>query len=79
MTVTYKGFNGRPDDVLLLETANYKTKYGKRTFSYNGPRLWNALPVAVRIEEDTEKYKKAVKTLLYHGHDDLKARAFKYV
>ena len=78
LTITYKGFNGRPGDMLLLETPTYKTKFGKRLFSYNGPRLWNALPVGIRTEDDTEKFKKMIKTLLYDGHDDLKRRAFKY-
>ena len=76
--VTYKSFNGRPDDLLLLETPTYKTRYGKRLFADNGPRLWNALPVGMRTEEDTVKYKKVLKTLLYDGHDSLKRRAFKY-
>ena len=78
VTITYKHFNGRPEDWLLLETPTFKTKYGKRTFAYNGPRLWNALPVALRGEEDTEKFKKSLKTLLFDGHGELKRRAFKY-
>ena len=28
----YKGFNGRAEDYLLLETPNFKTVYGKRLF-----------------------------------------------
>ena len=76
--VTYKRFNGRPDDLFLLETPIFKTRYGKRLFAYNGPRLWNALPVEMRTEEDTVKYKKTLKTLLYDGHDSLKRQAFKY-
>ena len=76
--VTYKQFNGRPNDWLLLETPTFKTKYGKRFFAYNGPRLWNALPVALRSEEDTEKFKKSLKTLLFDGHGELKRIAFKY-
>ena len=55
LTVTYKSFNGRPGDMLLLETPTFKTKFGKRTFAYNGPRLWNALPVGIRTEEDREE------------------------
>ena len=58
--LSYKAFNGRPDDYLLLETPNFKTSYGKRIFSYNGSRLWNALPVCMRVEEDIEKYKKSI-------------------
>ena len=75
----YKSFNGRPDDVLLLETPTYKTSYGKRIFDFNGSRLWNALPVAVRLEEDVEKFKKCVKTILFDGDGAFKRKAFKYV
>ena len=78
MKLTYKSFNGRPDDYLLLETPHFKTNYGKRLFEFNASRLWNALPVQVRSEEDIEKYKKAVKTLLFTGHERFKQLAFKY-
>ena len=74
----YKGFNGRPNDYLLLDTPNFKTGYGKRIFAYNGSRLWNSLPVHVRVEEDIEKFKKMIKTILFDGHDELKKNAYKY-
>ena len=62
----------------MLETPNYRTTYGKRIFAYSGSRLWNALPVHVRAEEDTQKYKKDVKTILFEGHEELRRKAFKY-
>ena len=62
----------------MLETPNYNTAYGKRIFAYSGSRLWNALPLQVRIEEDTEKYKKHIKTILFEGHSELRRKAFKY-
>ena len=64
--------------MLKLEEPVFKTKYGKRLFAYNGPRLWNVLPIGLRMEEDTKKYKKGLKTLLFDGHDELKRNAFKY-
>ena len=64
LTLKYKVFNGRPGDYLMLETPIFKSKHGKRLFEYNGTRLWNAIPVEMRIEEDVEKYKKMLKTLL---------------
>ena len=78
MTLTYKNFNGRPNDYLMLETPTFKTKYGKRTLEYNGSRLWNALPVNIRVVEDIEVYKKLVKTLLFTNYNDLIREAFKY-
>ena len=79
LTLRYKTFSGRESDYLKLETPTFKTKYGKRLFEYNGSRLWNALPIELRKEEDIEKFKKGVKTLLFDGVSELKKRAFKYV
>ena len=79
MSLTYKSFNGRPDDYLKLETPNFKTKYGQRLFEYNGSRLWNALPLNIRTEENIEVYKTKLKTLLFEGHEQLKHSAFKYI
>ena len=62
----------------MLETKHANSKYGQRTFDYVGPRLWNALPVHIRSEEDVEKFKGLLKTLLFDGTDDLKKCAFKY-
>ena len=41
--VSYKLYNCRPNDYLMLETRSVKTKYGRRTFEYAGPRRWNTL------------------------------------
>ena len=60
MSLSYKAFNGRPEDELKLVTPTFNTKYGERLFEYNGSRLWNSLPVHVRKEEDTEVYKKMI-------------------
>ena len=78
MKLSYKSFNGRPNDYLLLETPNFQTKYGKRLFEYNGARMWNALPVQIRSEENIDNFKKAVKTLLFTNYKQLKQTAFKY-
>ena len=63
--VNFRGFNGRPEDFLTLQTPNFKTKYSKRVFEYNGSRLWNALPYGMRVEEDVTSFKKSLKTLLF--------------
>ena len=78
LSFEFKSFNGRPDDFLLLKTPNYKTKYGRRIFGHSGSRLWNALPVDIRVLEDIEIFKKKIKTLLFNGCEDLKNKAFKY-
>ena len=78
LSITYKYHNYRPDDFLLLQTKNVKTKYGKRTFEYCGPRLWNALPLNVRAEENLETFKRHVKTILFEDTEGFKRKAFKY-
>ena len=78
MSLSDKSFNGRPEDELKLVTPTFNTKYGERLFEYNGSRLWNSLPVHVRKEEDTEVYKKMIKTILFNGNEELKRTAFKY-
>ena len=78
LEIRYKSHNCRPQDFLLLETKPVKTKYGKRTFSYAGPKLWNALPLQVRSEDDIETFKRHVKTLLFEGTEELKKRANMY-
>ena len=63
LKVRFKNTSGRP----ILETKGFKTKYGRRTFSYAGPKLWNALPPNVRAEDNIETFKKLVKTNLFEG------------
>ena len=78
LQVKMKSFNGRKSDFLKLDTPNFKTKYGKRTFVFNGPRLWNALSDDMRKEEDIVTFKKELKTLLFDGCNELKRRANMY-
>ena len=78
LKIKYKTHNCRPEEYLMLEVKHVKTKYGRRTFDYVGPRLWNALPLDVRTEENVEEFKKKVKTILFNGTEELKSRAWKY-
>ena len=74
----YKKYNCRLGDYLMLETRNVKTKYGRRTFEYAGCRLWNALPLDVRMEEKIDNFKKQIKTLLFKDTEGFKRKAFLY-
>ena len=78
LRLPYKGHNCRSDDFLMLETFPVKTKYGKRSYGYAGPRLWNALPVEVRMVETVEEFKRKVKTILFRDTEGFKRRAFRY-
>ena len=47
-----------------LQECRFFNKYGNRSFSRVGPKLWNLLPCEIREETDTEKFKKALKSFL---------------
>ena len=78
LKIKYKSHNCRPNDYLLLDMKRVNTKYGRRTFDYAGPKLWNALPLHVRVEENIDSFKRQVKTVLFNDTEDFKRRAFKY-
>ena len=75
----YKSYNTHPNDYLLLKTTICKTKYGKRSFTYSAPRLWNALPLHVRSEEKIDSFKTMVKTILFTDTEGFLHRAFRYL
>ena len=52
------------------------TKYGKRIFTYTGPKLWNALPLDIREEDNVVMFKQKVKTLLFEGTTPFLEHAF---
>ena len=79
LEIRYKSHQCRPQDELLLEAVGAKTKYGRRRFQYVGPRLWNALPVEIRREENMDTFKTKVKTLLFNDAEGFKKLAFKYL
>ena len=60
----------------MLEPAIANTVYGKRTFDYAGARLWNALPVDLRVQEDIECFKNGVKTILFRDFEGFKRKTF---
>ena len=74
----FKKYNCRPDDYLKLETRKVSSKFGRRTFEYAGPRLWNSLPLNLRTEEKIVRFKGQLKTLLFTDAERLKRTAFQY-
>ena len=78
LMLCYKRYNCRPDDYLQLELKVVKTKYGKRTFGYAGPRLWNALPLQLRTIDNVDVFKRQLKTILFKDTQGLVQRAFRY-
>ena len=59
---------------LKLEERKCNGEMGERSFAVAGPKLWNLLPVEVRIEEDTEEFKKKLKTFLFREVDNPNSR-----
>ena len=64
LDIKYKSYNCRPHEYLLLETNHVKSKYGRRTFKYVRPRLWNAFPLKVRTEERIDNFKRSEDNLV---------------
>ena len=51
-------------NLLQIPKARYKSK-GERRFALQGPRLWNALPTSIRLEENHLAFRRKIKTHLF--------------
>ena len=49
----------------LLVVPRYSKQFGKRTFSYIGPELWNKLPINIKRAESLREFKHLLKTHLF--------------
>ena len=52
---------------MKLEQPAYKGSFGSRCFRRVGPKVWNLLPLKIRLEKDTTEFKKQLKTFLFDG------------
>ena len=57
----------------LIE-KRFSSVYGQRAFSRAGPKLWNNLPLEMRLENDTERFKKLLKSFLMTDANNLYSR-----
>ena len=57
----------------LVETRCF-SKYWERVFSHYGPKIWNLLPKDIRLELNTNDFKKKLKTYLIVSGEDLSQR-----
>ena len=57
-----------------LVEKKFQSEYGKRSFSCAGPKLWNNLPTSIRMEKDTAKFKKALKSYLMINAEDFHSK-----
>ena len=54
------------------------TRYGDRSFSCAGPRLWNSLPVDVRLANSLESFKSKLKHYFFNSFSEYKAKLNMY-
>ena len=53
-------------DTRILSTPNVILKpYGQRSFVYHGPTTWNSLPLALRHQQESDCFKRALKTHVF--------------
>ena len=55
---------------MKLQEKRCFNKYGERAFSHSGPKLWNLLPMNIREEHETEKFKTSLKSFLMTRGDE---------
>ena len=66
-------------NLLLTEPYHAKSKFSKYSFAHAAPRLWNCLPVDIRLSASTTVLKKNLKTYLFSNCDDLMHNFNRYV
>jgi hypothetical protein len=54
------------DQLLLIEPKMRLSTVGDRAFSSYAPRLWNSLPLHIKICDNVESFKSALKTYLFN-------------
>ena len=52
---------------MLLSTFTFRTlpTLGDRAFAAAAPKLWNAIPLSIRQEQNLEHFKKKLKTFIF--------------
>ncbi len=63
---TNSRFTLRSCDCSLLVIPRVKSKWGARSFSHMAPRLWNHIPLHIRLSNSIVSFKKSLKTYLFN-------------
>ena len=59
---------------MKLVQPTFKGSYGARCFGRVGPKLWNLLPLRIRMKEDVVEFKKELKTFLFDGFPEFEQK-----
>ena len=90
LTFTFKILNGmapeclnslisiKNADLFLLNNVYLDSYYGRRSFKYNSPRFWNALPFNIRSSNTLNSFKRLTKHHLFNNSSAFKSTAFIY-
>ena len=54
-----------------LDIPNIKLEYGRRSFSYCGPKIWNSLPAHLKTDITLNSFKSKLKTFLFKQAFDI--------
>ena len=62
----------------LLELWYFDTRPGRRSFSFTAPRFWNKLSQDIRLLNNTDKFKRSIKTALMLNANNIMSAAQGY-
>ena len=48
-----------------LDEPDIRLEYGRRAFSYSGPKIWNLLPAELKSDISLNSFKSGLKTMLF--------------
>ena len=54
-------------------------RQGKKSFMYNGVKLWSILPVSIKLIEVKEKCKRSVKKLFFNLMEKIDTLVIQYI
>ena len=66
------------DSTRLLNIWYYNSRPGRRCFTYAAPRYWNKLDKDIRLLDDTDKFKKRLKTAIMLNNNNILSAAQGY-
>jgi len=55
----------RSTNQYFLDVSRFSTEFGKRSFSYLAPTVWNGLPLNIRLSPTFDTFKCRLKTHLF--------------